>query len=490
MTERIQRYNVGRFGVALGVLAVTGVSALDQGPFANSDRAFFTILAVQLLLLIASALYTRLRRPGVGFLSLMFVVDVVGASLLSAFTGGGGSLLVFLYFPAIAAGAYLLGRAGAIAVSVLAAAGLLAVALFAGDAAGDDLLLRYWEVGFRVLSLLLVGILSGQLAESLERTGKALVAQKVASETVIERVRAGVLIAGLDDRIVEINPSGRLLLGNAIGRRVTEVFSGAVHHRSWEETPPDGRRLVCSQATLPDQGRVIVVEDVTELWAMRERAQRDERLVAAGHLSAGLAHEIRNPLAALSAILQLLREDRPSRHLDLALGETQRLNRLVEDFLTAAAAPALRKVMLELDGLVANIVDAFLQDPRFAGVVRVTLDLHPVRVTVDPDRLRQVLWNLLTNAAQSMPGGGEVRVGVEVAGRSACLRIADGGGGIAPEELSRIFDPFYTRRAGGTGLGLAVVEQLVRAHGGTVDVASPPGQGTTFTIHLPGVDSA
>ncbi len=489
MTERIQRYNVGRFVVALGVLAVTGVTALGEGPFQPDDGAFFTILAVQLVLLIGSALYTRLRQPGVGFLSLMFFMDVVGASLLSAFTGGAGSLLVFLYFPVIAAGAYLLGRSGAIGVALLAAVGLLVVAVFGTDAADADLLLRYWEVGFRVLSFVLVGILSGQLAESLERTGKALVAQRVASETVIERVRAGVLIAGVDDRIVEINPSGRLLLGNAVGKRVTEVFSGAVHHRSWEEAPPDGRRFVCSQATLPDQGRVIVVEDVTELWAMRDRAQRDERLVAAGHLSAGLAHEIRNPLSALSAILQLLREDRPSRHLELALGETQRLNRLVEDFLTASAAPTLRRVTLDLDGLVANIVDSFLQDPRFAGAVRVVTDLAAVRSCVDPDRLRQVLWNLLTNAAQSMPGGGDIRVRVGEQGGGVCVVITDGGIGIAPEELPRIFDPFYTRRAGGTGLGLAVVDQLVRAHGGTVEVASPPGQGTTFTILLPGGDA-
>ncbi len=489
MTERIQRYNVGRFVVALGVLAVTSVATLDESPFLRADELLFAVLAGQLLLLIASTLYTRLRKPGVGFLSVMFFMDVVGASMLSAFTGGAGSLLVFLYFPVIAAGAYLLGRRGAIAVSVLAASGLLVMAVFAGDADGEDLLVRYLEVGFRVLSFVLVGILSGQLAESLDRTGKALVAQRVASETVIERVRAGVLIAGVDDRIVDINPSGRVLLGDALGKRVTEVFSGAVHHRAWEETPADGRRLVCSQATLPDQGRVIVVEDVTELWAMRDRAQRDERLVAAGHLSAGLAHEIRNPLAALSAILQLLREDRPSRHLELALGETQRLNRLVEDFLTASATPTLRKVTLELDGLVANIVDGFLQDPRFAGVVEVTLDLESVRTSVDPDRLRQVLWNLLTNAAQAMPGGGGIRVVVATEGGSACVRVTDAGVGIPAEERPRIFDPFYTRRAGGTGLGLAVVDQIVRAHGGTVEVASLSGQGTTFTIHLPRVEA-
>lgn len=484
MTERIQRYNIGRFVVALGILAVTTWTALREVDGGLTEEHFFQLSAVQLVLLIASTLWTRLRRPGTAFLALMFLSDVVSASLLSAWTGGPGSLLVYLYFPVIAAGAYLLGRPGATAVALLSAAGLILVSVASGARDGD-LLLAYWEVGFRVLSFLLVGLLSGQLAESVARASEALAVQKVASETVLERVRAGVLIIDGQDKVAEINPSGRLVLGEVVGQRVTDVFRGSVHHRAWEEERADGRRLVCSQATLPGEGRVIVVEDVTELWAMRDRAQRDERLVATGQLAAGLAHEIRNPLAALSGILQLLREDRPSRHLDLALGEAQRLNRLVDDFLAAARTPTIQAIELDLDGLVANVVEAFGQDPRFAGNHRIRCRCAPVRAAVDPDRWRQVMWNLLTNAAQAMPGGGEVEVDLTREGDMAVLRIRDHGVGIAEAELPRIFDPFYTRRAGGTGLGLAVVDQIIRAHRGQIGVDSAHGVGTTFTIQIP-----
>lgn len=485
MTERIQRYNVGRLLIAMGLLGFTIVGVAAGGwNLAQDEHRFFQLSAVQLVVLVASALWTRFRRPGPLFLYAMFTMDVAGASVLSAWTGGGDSLLVYLYFPVIAAGAYLLGRTGALVVAGLSSVGLLIVWLTHPDA-DADLLLAYWEIGFRLLSFFLVALLVGQLAESLERTDTELKAQRVASETVLERVRAGVVIADHSDRIVEVNPSARLLLGDVISRRLSEVFLGAIHHRAWEETTADGKRLVCSQASLPDQGRVVVVEDVTDLWAMRERAQRDERLVAVGRLSAGLAHEIRNPLAAITAILQLLREDRPSRQVDLALGEAERLGRLVEEFLQASRTPELRRIALDLGGLVRMIADAFAQDPRYGGRITLRVEADAVTAAVDPDRLRQVVWNLLLNAAQAMPEGGEIAVTVRQVRGEAVLSVQDAGVGIAAEELPRIFDPFYTRRAGGTGLGLALVDQVIRSHGGVIGVDSTPGAGTTFSIHLP-----
>lgn len=485
MTERIQRYNVARLFIAVGLLGVT-IAGVASGGWALADdtHLFFRLITLQLVLLVASAAWTRARHPGEPFLYAMFALDVAGASALSAVTGGANSLLVYLYFPVIAAGAFLLRRTGALVVAAISAAGLLLVWFVWGDPEADPLL-AYWEIGFRILSFFLVALLVGQLAESLERTGQELLAQRVASETVVERVRAGVIIADLSDRITEVNPSARLLLGDIVGRRISEVFAGAIHHRAWEELTSDQRRLVCSQASLPDQGRVVVIEDVTDLWEMRERAQRDERLVAVGRLSAGLAHEIRNPLASITAVLQLLREDRPSRQVDLALGEAERLGRLVDDFLQASRATDLRTLELDVAGLARLVAEAFAEDPRFIGRVRMELDLAPVQASVDPDRLRQVLWNLVINAAQSMPEGGVVELTVRAEGPGVLLRVRDHGIGMPPEELPKIFDPFYTRRAGGTGLGLAVVDQLVRAHGGTIGVDSTPGVGTAFTIHLP-----
>jgi signal transduction histidine kinase len=134
---------------------------------------------------------------------------------------------------------------------------------------------------------------------------------------------------------------------------------------------------------------------------------------------------------------------------------------------------------------VAESVEAFRQDPRFAGRVEVRLKRERVSASIDADRMRQVVWNLLTNAAQASPPGSQLRVAVGREGSGGVFSVGDDGVGISPAELPHIFDPFFTRRAGGTGLGLAVVDQIVRGHGGHIDVVSLPGEGTRFTIHLP-----
>ncbi len=487
MTPRLQRYSVLRFLVALAILvSALGLVASGGWDVRGSTSTFFRLVAAQLLVLVLTTLWARRNRASVGFIYLQLAVDVAGASLLAAWTGGASSLLTFLYFPTIAAGAYLLGRNAALAAAGFSTVGLLSVAIWVGAGADSSLELLYWETGFRVLSYFLVAILAGQLAASLEVAGAELRAQRIASETVIERVRAGVLTTDQSDRIVDVNPSGRLLLGEVTGGRLADVFSGAIHHRTWEELRPEGRRWVCSQAAMPDGGRVVVVEDVTELWAMRERTQQDERFVAVGKLAAGLAHEIRNPLAALSGTLQLLREDRPGREIDVALGEAERLNRLVEDFLEAARAPSLRRQSGDLTALVRSCAEAFRTDTRYSGAGVVRVEGPALQAEFDADRLRQVVWNLLLNAAQAMPQGGEIELRVVARDDGAAgLEVSDQGVGIPEEERHRIFDPFYTRRSGGTGLGLALVDQVVRAHGGSIEVAPRAGGGTRFSLWLP-----
>ncbi|MBM4367195.1 MAG: hypothetical protein FJ102_13370 [Deltaproteobacteria bacterium] len=487
MTPRLQRYSILRFVVALAILVSAMVLVATGGwDVRGSTSTFFRLVAGQLLVLVLTTLWARRNRASAVFIYVQLAVDVAGASLLAAWTGGAGSLLTFLYFPTIAAGAYLLGRNAALAAAGFSTVGLLSVAIWTGPGAESSLELLYWETGFRVLSYFLVAILAGQLAASLEVAGAELRAQRIASETVIERVRAGVLTTDRHDLVVDINPSGRLLVGEAAGRRLADVFAGAMHHRSWEELRPDGRRWVCSQAAMPDGGRVVVVEDVTELWAMRERAQRDEQFVAVGKLSAGLAHEIRNPLAALSGTLQLIHEDRPSREVQVALREAERLNRLVEDFLEAAREPTLRRVPSDVGALVRGCAEAFQSDPRYLGKVEVEIEADAAHAEVDPDRIRQVVWNLLLNAAQSMPEGGTISLRVRRAeDGSTGIEVADRGVGIAAEERRRIFDPFYTRRSGGTGLGLALVDQVVRGHGGTIEVSPRDGGGTEFRLFLP-----
>jgi two-component system sensor histidine kinase PilS (NtrC family) len=230
-----------------------------------------------------------------------------------------------------------------------------------------------------------------------------------------------------------------------------------------------------------------LLEDVTRLREMEAIVEREERLGAVGRLAAGLAHEIRNPLASLSGSVQLLRDENPSPLYDIALREVKRLNELVEEFLDSARPVRLAVERVDPGLIIADVVASFKNDPRFQGrrVVRNRVRSVPA-VRMDGSRFRQVLWNLLLNAAQATADYGNIEITAEQEGDDTLIvRVSDDGVGIAPDRLLRIFDPFYTTRSGGTGLGLANVDRIVRAHGGSVEVLSEPGKGAAFVLRFP-----
>ncbi len=465
--------------------------AASGSPAATAGiEALFLLAGVALFVLLVTTVWAARRPVWAVFVYVQLVLDVLLASVLSALTGGADSLVSLLYFPAIAGAAYVLGIRGASVVAGLCTVGFFLVLVYSGLPDGAEMqLIEYSNVVLHVLAFFLVAILTGQLAETAERTGIELRAERAVSEVVLERVRAGVLTTDSDDVIIAANPAARLLVGDAVGKRLTELFSGSIHHRAWEEERPDRRRWICSQASMPSGGRVVVVEDVTELLVMRERAARDERLVAAGRVAASMAHEIRNPLASLSGSLQMIREDHPSRLVDLALEESARLNRLVEEFLESARTPALRRQLADVHALARDVTEAFSRDPRFLQTVRVRCEGQRAEAWIDSDRVRQILWNLMLNGAQAMPRGGEILVDVtainDATQTGVRIRVADEGVGIPPEDVEQIFDPFYTRRAGGSGIGLATVDQVIRGHGGTVAVRVREQGGTEFTLWVP-----
>jgi two-component system sensor histidine kinase PilS (NtrC family) len=170
--------------------------------------------------------------------------------------------------------------------------------------------------------------------------------------------------------------------------------------------------------------------------------------------------------------------------VEILLRESDRLSKLVEDFLRFARPPPPTKRELELEVLVAETVDMLRLDP-LAQQVQVEQLLTPVRVPVDADQFRQVLINILRNAFQATAPGGRIRVVLEASGELALLRVWDSAGGIPAADLKRIFEPFFSTREGGTGLGLATAYSIVRAHGGNIRVSSSPQEGTEFLIQLP-----
>jgi len=242
-------------------------------------------------------------------------------------------------------------------------------------------------------------------------------------------------------------------------------------------------RLLQNQATLK--------ESLDRLEAAEESLRRQDRLAALGEMSAGIAHEIRNPLGIISSSAQLLgrKVGEPAagvrQLLDIIEEETVRLNGLISDFLTFGrpARPVLR--LCDLRPIAAKAVEHIAAMARERSVaIEAELPVDPVAAQVDPDMLQQVLLNLLLNALEASRPGGRVVVRLQPADAALRLEVDDNGCGIPPENLSKIFNPFFTTKEEGTGLGLANAHRIIEMHGGRLDVSSSAA-GTTFSVTLP-----
>jgi len=228
----------------------------------------------------------------------------------------------------------------------------------------------------------------------------------------------------------------------------------------------------------------------------QRRARDAEHLAYIGTLTGGLAHEIRNPLSTLQLNVQLLREDlerpghpvepRLARRLDTLQHEADRLHQILDDFLKLAGKHEVRLARQALNPIVEEFVDFYTDRLQQSHIqIRTSLADGLPPVALDADRLKQALANLVLNAEAAMDGGGDLMITTEGDRRGVRLHVTDTGCGIAREDLDRIFQPYYSTRSGGTGLGLPAVRRIVTEHKGTLDVHSEVGRGTQFTIHLP-----
>jgi two-component system sensor histidine kinase PilS (NtrC family) len=230
---------------------------------------------------------------------------------------------------------------------------------------------------------------------------------------------------------------------------------------------------------------------------MEERVQRSERLADIGRVAAGLAHELRNPVAAMSGSIELLRSGlelapEEARLMDIVTREAVRLNTLVTRFLEYARPTVPRRAATDLARVAGDTLEVFANDPAAASIrVERQLDAAPCRC--DPDLLRQVLWNLLANAAHAAQqrhaepagrGAVTVRTGHDADGW-AWLEVEDDGAGIPLQDLPRLFTPFFTTKERGSGLGLATVQRLVDAHQGSITVGNGSAGGARFVVRLP-----
>lgn len=465
------------------------------------------------------------------FALVQAIGDVIFANGIVYLTGGTESIFVFLLPLSVISAANLLTRRGA-----LTAAGV-ACFLFVFFTLG---LQQQWLPApilapttvnrSRLMGLLLIdlcaigltGLLAGYLAEQLRKTKEALVDREEAyqaleqlHESIVHSVSSGILTIDGAGRISSINPAAMRILDrqacSTLGRPIEEVLPflrgrleapGSAMDADFEaECPlPSGDRrwlgLSASPLRVPksatNAGFVISLSDLTDKHAMAEAIQRSEHLAALGQLSAGLAHELRNPLASMSGSIQLLAESRglepeEKRLMEIVLREADRLDALITDFLRFARPRPLQPSLFDLTQAVQASV-ALLRNTVTPKAFEIVESLPP-KLTFwgDADQIGQVLWNLLINAVAALEArGGRITIAArELEGGSLALSVSDTGCGIAEKNLPALFDPFFTTKQGGTGLGLSIAHSIVQAHGGRIEVASREGQGTTFTILLP-----
>lgn len=548
----VERALGARLVLALAVLAAAlGLEAAGRGFAADAQRGFYaTIVAAFVLQIVWAAALDRVRALG-RLAALQVAVDVALVSALVHFSGGADSVFAPLYVLVVVHAAMLLGRAGAYGA---AAGGAVAFGLvMALERRGWLPLLdgplvtppvvevAHWAV--HAGALLLVALLASALTRELQRAGEDLDrsrselsrVQRLHDRTV-ESLLSGLLTTDERGTVTSFNPEAEhitgLLAGEAIGASIDEVLPGA--RERVMGTPADtaagrtrarmpyvnraGTRLHLGLAgsILRDvdgapSGHVVIFQDVTRVVRMERELTRSERMAAVGQLSAAIAHEIRNPLAAISGSIQMLRggpeaSDDGRRLMDIVLRETRRLDQLITDFLQYARPGPMRRERVRLAERVEEIAK-LLESVRPAAIALEASVAPGLELDADPAQLHQLLWNLCLNAIQAMPGGGSLRIEAAPApleralpqdrpvrsrngaagegSESVEITVRDTGAGIPPEAVDRIFDPFFTTKREGSGLGLATVHRIVEGHGGSLRVETAPGSGTAFRIRLP-----
>jgi len=332
------------------------------------------------------------------------------------------------------------------------------------------------------------------------------------NENILQCVTSGVVSFDIQCRLITINRAAEetLLLDRdqVMGKTCQDLFgngdiSRAVHDTLERKIPSarmeakldrDGNWLWLgyNTAILTDRhnsalGVILSFTDLTEVKRLQEQMELRERLTALGEMSAGIAHELRNPMAVISGYLNLLYKKTDSVGQDVirkSIDEINGMNRIIGDLLTFARPASLNRVSVNSKELIETCLAAVIKAKDIGPRLRTSMKLDDVRISCDEVLMRQAFSNMIQNAIESMPDGGNLAIESK-SGKDLIIVIRDTGTGIPADRLKKIFLPFYTTKDSGVGLGLALAHKIISSHGGRIEVESKEGQGTTFTVLIP-----
>jgi two-component system sensor histidine kinase PilS (NtrC family) len=472
-----------------------------------------------------------------------FAIDAIVVSSAVFITGGVESLFAILYMLPIVAASTVQFRRGGLQVAGLSTILFFGVVvsqyLYANgylelpyeSLVNNDLPpvnVAYYTIALNAFGFFAVAVLSGSLAErarrgeaQLEQATEEIADLQAFNQYVLDNLLSGLATADAENRLVTFNRSAMLITGREgalpIGERAADAlqlppaFAATLSQElararskrtDYMFRQPNGVliELGLSVAALPlpdgSRGFLYTFQDVTDVKRFEQNARLQQRLAAVGEMAAGIAHEIRNPLASMSGSMQMLKQELPlsvdqAQLMDIVLKESERLNQTIKSFLAYARPQRFSVQRLDLRPIVQETAMLLRNSPELEDnhAVDVKLADEPVVISADESQIRQIIWNLATNGLRAMPNGGSLCISalhlITPVGPVAELLVEDEGVGIPPEDVDSIFQPFRGSFGKGTGLGLAIVHRIVTDLGGNIEVMPRATGGTTFRISFP-----
>lgn len=510
-------------GLLCVILHARGDVALDLST--TYLYAIFFVALVESLIVVA--ILNTAFKPTMRFSFVLLTADLVLISAIVVLSGGSRSALAFLYIAAILSANIMLSFRWSILIATISSALFMLIAIMehtglvspASAFKGMDPPMTPDEMwaysGMKVLAFYLTAFLSGYLSH---RIG---VLQSI-QHNILNSFSSGFISVDRDYRVTFFNAAAAKLLhrsrSQCVGKDVSDVFAAAQDRPNpLKDAVADakecqGKEVVVNRgdgkqipvgitvSSLKDNsgkpvGAVASFVDMTDMKRMEEKLRRADRLAAIGEMSASLAHEIRNPVASIRGAVQELAENLAlggtnEKLMKITIKESDQLSRIISSFLEFVDTTASEKESFEVGEVIEEAVRGVEKQGVCNGAIRIQKECSDSVgcVVGERDRIVNALINLIQNGVEAMPEGGVVRVRIDERKDPAdevCISIHDSGVGIPAGEIEKVFDPFYTSKPQGIGLGMAIAHKVIAGHGGSIDLESVEGAGTTVTVGLP-----